>query len=994
MTAPRLFTIAAGAAFLDRLASGILARSHDDPLSLARITVLLPNRRACRSLREAFLRVGGGEAMLLPRIEPLGDLDADALAVEQEELPGIGRSLDLAPAISGAQRQALLTRLVLARDDLALAPDQAAWLAADLGRLIDRVHTEGLGFDNLATLVPDDLADHWRLTLDFLKIVSEAWPAILRDRGVVDAAERRNRILRAQAEIWSSCPPEDPVIAAGSTGSVPATRDLLAVIARMPDGVVVLPGLDRTLDDESWAELEETHPQYGLKRLLSRIDVDRHDVLDWPAPEPPGRGAPDRSALIRETMRPAATTEAWRTAGPADRLAIDGLERIDCPTPREEAAVIALIMRQTLEIPERTAALVTPDRALARRTAAALRRWDIEVDDSGGSRLADTPVGAFLILTADCAAQSGAPLAVLELLKHPLSAGGQSPADFRRAVRGLERAVLRGPRPGGGLDGLQRAIAAAPSNRFDKPENRERLSDWLRDWGEAATPFFDLVAGRAPPGELLAAHGALAERLAATDGEPGPARLWRHEDGEAAALAFSELASALDAFPVIEGRRYPEFLRAFLADTMVRPRYGRHPRLAILGPLEARLQQADAVILGGLNEGTWPPHPQVDPWMSRPMRREFGLPSPERRIGLAAHDFAQLLAAERVVLTRSERVDGSPTVPSRWLLRLDAVLDGVGAGSLSDAAAGPWQGWVRALDAPPSVQPISPPDPRPPVALRPRRLSVTEVGTWMVDPYAIYARHVLRLEPLDAIDADPGAADRGSMIHAALHQFIEEHPGPLPKDALERLLAAGRQAFGALLAYPGVRAFWWPRFVRIGQWFVEAEHKRRPASLPLAGEVRGNLELAGREGRFILAARADRIDRRADGRLAIIDYKTGQIPPRAQMERGYDPQLPLEAVIAMAGGFTGIAAAPVAELSFWRLTGGRQPGREHAIKPEDIDLLADAALRGLESLVALFDDPATPYLSRPRADRVPRFGDYDHLARVHEWSAGPGESQA
>ena len=991
MTPPGLFTITAGRSFLDRLALGILSRAPDDPLELARITVLLPNRRACRSLREAFLRVSDGEAMLLPRIDPLGDLDADTLAVEQEELPGVGRSLDLAPAISGAQRQALLTRLVLARGDLALAPDQAAWLAADLGRLIDRVHTEGVGFGKLADLVPDHLADHWRLTLDFLKIVSEAWPAILRERGVVDAADRRNRILRAQAALWSARPPATPVIAAGSTGSVPATRDLLAVIARMPNGAVVLPGLDHALDDESWAALEESHPQYGMKRLLSRIDADRREVRDWPVPETPRPRAPDRAALIRETMRPAATTEAWRTAGPVDRLAIDGMERIDCPTPREEAAAIALIMRQTLEIPERTAALVTPDRALARRTAAVLRRWGIAVDDSGGNRLADTAVGAFLILIADCAAQSAAPLAVLEVLKHPLAAGGQAPSDFRKTVRAFERAVLRGPRPGGGLDGLARALAAAGADRFDAPEDRERLSDWLRRWTATAAPFFDLVAGRASPGELLAAHGALAESLASTDSEPGPTRLWRHEDGEAAALALSDLASALEAFPVIEGRRYPEFLRAFLAETIVRPRYGRHPRLSIWGPLEARLQQADSVILGGLNEGTWPPHPQVDPWMSRPMRRDFGLPSPERRIGLAAHDFAQLLASERVVLTRSERVDGSPTVPSRWLLRLDAVLDAVGVGPVSGLATGPWLGWIRGLDAPLTVQPMAPPSPRPPVHLRPRRLSVTEVGTWMIDPYSVYARHVLGLEPLEGIDADPGAADRGSMIHAALHRFIEEHPGPLTEDALDRLLDAGRHEFGALLAYPGVRAFWWPRFARIGQWFVETERQRRPASLPLAGEVRGSLKLAGEGKPFTLAARADRIDRRADGRLAIIDYKTGQVPVRASLERGYDPQLPLEAAIAVAGGFAGITAAPVAELSFWRLTGGRQPGREHPIKPEDIDLLAKAAVSGLERLVALFDDPDTPYLSHPRADRVPRFGDYDHLARVLEWSTGPGE---
>jgi ATP-dependent helicase/nuclease subunit B len=422
-----------------------------------------------------------------------------------------------------------------------------------------------------------------------------------------------------------------------------------------------------------------------------------------------------------------------------------------------------------------------------------------------------------------------------------------------------------------------------------------------------------------------------------------------------------------------------------MSGVVVRPRYGGHPRLAIWGPLEARLQHADLLILGGLNEGTWPPEPAVDPWLSRPMRRDFGLPPPERRIGLAAHDFAQALGAPEVVLTRSLRVEGTPMVPSRWLQRLDGLLDSVGLGDALQRVALPLA-WQAMLDRPDAIRPASPPAPRPPVHARPRRLSATQVETWMRDPYAIYARHVLRLRRLDPLDADPGAADRGNFIHRALEEFVAAHPGALPADALDRLLDCGREAFGPALDRPSVWAFWWPRFERIARWFIERERERRGALAASFTERRGELQLPGPAGAFLLTATADRIDAFGDGGLAIIDYKTGQLPKASDVQLGFSPQLPLEAAIAASGGFSGVPDGAVAELAYWRLSGGNPPGEITAIRADAAALAAEAKA-GLERLIAAFDDRGTAYESRPRADSAPRFSDYDHLARVREWSA-------
>jgi ATP-dependent helicase/nuclease subunit B len=420
---------------------------------------------------------------------------------------------------------------------------------------------------------------------------------------------------------------------------------------------------------------------------------------------------------------------------------------------------------------------------------------------------------------------------------------------------------------------------------------------------------------------------------------------------------------------------------------VVRPRFGRHARLAIWGLLEARLQQPDLIVLGGLNEGTWPPQVESDPWLSRPMRRAFGLPAPERRIGAAAHDFVQALGAAQVVMTRAMRVDGAPAVPSRWLLRLETVLRAGGLEGRLGAALEPLL-WQARLDEPEKRRVVAAPEPRPPVVVRPRRLSVTAIETWMRDPYALYAREVLRLTALEPIDADPGAAERGIFIHRALDRFIRAFPRALPDDAEAQLIAFGKAEFGVTLERPGMRTFWWPRFERIARWFVAHERVRRQALTPLGGELAGELRLPGPAGPFILSAKADRIDRDVSGGLLLVDYKTGGLPPPGEVELGFSPQLPLEAAIAASGGFAGVPPGPVAGLEYWRLGGGNPPAEVVPLGENGSDArrLLEEALAGLAALIAEFDDPRTPYRAMPRPERAPRYSDYLHLARVKEWS--------
>ena len=987
---PTVFTIAAGQPFVDVLAAGIRERTDGDGIALARMTVLVPTRRARRSLSEAFLRQSDGRPLLLPRMIALGDMDADEVlfsgGLGNDDGAQAADSLAIAPALSGLRRQILLTRLVMSGPGKP-SPDQAANLAAELARLLDQVHTEGLSFDALETLVPGDFAEHWRETLSFLKILTEAWPTVLEAEQALDAADRRNRVFDAQAKAWRENPPTEPVIAAGSTGSIPATADLLGVVARLPQGDVVLPGLDMEATPEAWAALEASHPQFGMAQLLARLGVDRQDVGPWDPPGTPDRpSAPAR--LINAALTPAGF-DAPSVNTKDTKAALKGITRIESPGPREEAAVIALVMRRALEDEEKTAALVTPDRGLARRVAAELARWGIEVDDSAGVPLAQTPSGVFLRLTARMAADGLAPVALLAALKHPLAAAGMKAGAFRDRVRTLEVELLRGPRPAPGLKGL---TAALKTRRKLPKKTQTDLTALLKDLDSVTAPLTGLMAGKPVPfPDLLRAHVTMAEALAADDEADGATRLWAGDAGEAAAGFVGELLNGPEVLDEITGADYPALLETLMAGNQVRPRYGRHPRLHIWGLLEARMQQADVLILGGLNDGTWPPEAKPSPWMSRPMLAKFGLPSPERRLGQTAHDFSQAFAAPRVVLTRAERVDGTPTVPSPWLLRLDNLLERLGLKKGDEnpfAAAEPWLEWAEALDRPAESRQVTEPRPTPPVESRPRKLSVTRIETWVRDPYAIYAREILRLKPLDHIDAEPGPMERGIIVHEALDRFQKAHLGDLPDDALRRLLEIGRGVFDENLAHPGVEAFWWPRFERVAGWFIGYERDRRQAGFKTVGsEVMGELVIKGNAGEFLLTARADRIDLDAAIGLAIVDYKTGQAPSAKQVETFFSPQLSLEAAIAGKGGFDGIDPGPVAQLVYLELPGGREPGKEKALKL-DVAKTAEGAVAGLTKWVREFDDPKTPYLSSPRVMFLQHYGDYDHLARVKEWRGG------
>ena len=1037
----RVFNVPSSAPFLHtvisalvdgRLIAGFDARAN--PERLADATLYLPTRRAGRMAREVFLDVLQTDAVMLPRIVALGSVDEDELEFSDDGQLGGSDASMLPPKLDDLERKLTLARLVAAWAKLQPAslvvgsPASTLSLAGDLARLMDDMVTRGVGWDALDGIVPDDLDIYWQHTLKFLKIAKETWPAYLAQIERIEPAARRDMLIAAEAKRLVTNQ-RGPVIAAGSTGSMPATAKFLQAIAQLPQGAVVLPGLDTNLDDAAWDSIGGavtagdpvatpaawSHPQFALHGLLARFGIKRRHVEPLAIPAAHGR-----EVLTSETMRPATSSEKWHTQL-ADKViaqriasATEGLALIEAANPEMEALAIAVAMREARE-QNLTAALVTPDRALARRVMASLGRWNLTFDDSGGDSLMDTSVGIFARLAAQTIAEELAPPSLLALLKHPLFRLGQAQGAYTKAIGDLELALLRGTRPAAGSEGLARDFARfraelgklrrKETSAIHRSEPRAQLDEvsldavqtLIADLADAFRPLEDLKPGKLHDLiEYAARHSDVLKRLSADD--TGTSLTFEDSDGSALSKAFDDLFQACGlsaddkAAPsglTLAPRDYPDVFQTAFGDRIVR-RPQSVASLRIYGPLEARLTECDRVILGGLVEGVWPPAPRVDPWLSRPMRHQLGLDLPERRIGLSAHDFAQLLGTRDVILSRAAKVGGAPAVASRFLHRMEAVA-GKDRWARVRERGDTYVRYANELDRPDNVMPMPRPEPKPDVALRPLSMSVTEIEDWLRDPYTIYAKRILKLIPLDPVDMPLTAADRGSAIHEALGEFTARFATGLPDDVAGALREIGSTHFAPLMERPEARALWWPRFLRIADWFAGWEARRRTDVVRVAAEIRGEIPIRLDNGRtFRLSARADRIEHRLENRYAILDYKTGQPPSAKQVRLGLSPQLTLEAAILRRGGFDNIpASASVSELVYVRLSGNNPPGKATVLELKQTpDEAADEALRELEGLIRKFENQETPYRSVVLPMWENRYGNYDNLARIKEWSAG------
>ena len=955
----RVFATPPGVDFPRVLVDGLRNRfAEQPPEALARVQLVVNTRRTALRVRELFDQ---GPPCLLPRVSLVTDL---------------GESTDLAqipPAIPPLRRRLELTQLIAKLLDQ--QPDLAARsslfdLSDSLAALIDEMHDEGVSPDAIRNLDVSDMSGHWARAQAFIGIADHFTQT---DTDALDPLARQRHVVENLIARWQEVPQQHPIILAGSTGSRGTTMMLMQAVARLPQGALVLPGYDFYQPEQVWHGLDEAlssedHPQYRFRKLMLELDLQPDQVLPWTEDQPP---SPARNKLISLALRPAPVTDAWMSEGP-ELTDLGGATKdvtlIEAHSPRSEALAIALRLRQAVEIGQ-TAALVTPDRMLTRQVSSALDRWNIKPDDSAGLPLQQSPPGRFLRHVAGLFARRLDNEALLTLLKHPLCHGGADRGTHLLHTRDLELDMRRHGPPFPNKDSLD-----AFAKRAKAP--KEWIC-WVVDFvcnqcNPSKQPLVDWVAQLRELAEVISAGSS---------GAPGT--LWDKNAGQMAHKVMSGLEAEAQHGGAMTAHDFANLLGALLAGEEVHDREETHPHLMIWGTLEARVHGAELLILGGLNEGSWPRTVTPDPWLNRQMRNAAGLLLPERRIGLSAHDFQQAAGAAEVILTRATRSDDAETVPSRWLNRLTNLLQGLPDQGGTDALAAMrkrgqlWLSWAETLEHAPRIEAAHRPSPRPPLATRPRQLSVTEIKRLIRDPYAIYARHVLRLRPLDPLVQAPDALLRGIVLHKILEQFVRESALDPALLTRENFLKRVDDLLSEHVAWPTARILWLARLERITDSFLSAEAQRHGDGGPVAFEAAMKLTLSPLD--FTITGRADRIDLNNRGAMRIIDYKTGVLPTENQQAR-FDKQLLIESAIAQQGGIEGFDPLPVAQAIFVGV-GGAYKEVEAPLNNEP----AEKVLFDLALLISAYLDPNQGFSSRRMLHKDTDTGNYDHLARFGEW---------
>ena len=959
---PRVFAVPLGVDFPRAVVEGLNHRTCDlSPEALARTHLVLNTRRMQRRIRALF---DAGPSRLLPRQMLLTDLVQYLQHPAPPVIPKLRRRLELAQ---------LVATLIEREPDL--APRSAIYdLADSLANLIDEMQGEGVPPTAVQSLDVTDMSGHW---LRALKFISIAETLVNNDAALgLDPEARQRWIVSALIRHWRDQPPQHPILLAGSTGSRGTTSQLMQAIARLPQGALILPGFDTDMASDVWESLDadpeggdlaEDHPQFRYLKLLKALDLHPSEVPLWSDKH---AYAPERNRAVSLSLRPAPVTDAWMIEGPK----LKGLGKgfadvtlVEAPDPRSEAQTIALRLRQAAE-EDQTAALITPDRMLTRQVAAALDRWNILADDSAGQPLHLSAPGRFLRHVAQLFVRPLDGEMLLTLLKHPLTHSGADRNKHLLLSRDYELHLRRKGPPCPDAETLIHWGQAQPEGA---------------EWGTwAAEQFTDrAVSGNLPLETWTSLLRNSAEAISSGSGGL-PGRVWQGDAGEAAFSVICELSDEAGSGGEMSAKDFADLLGSLLQKAEVRSAIAPHPNIMIWGTLEARVQGADLVILGGLNEGSWPGSPQPDPWLNRSLRRKAGLLVPDRQIGLSAHDFQQAIASKEVWLTRAIRNDDAETVPSRWINRLTNLLDGVpdadGPNTLRDMRARGkyWLGQAALLDHAPRTNLAVRPSPRPPTFARPRQLSVTEIKTLIRDPYAIYARRVLDLAPLDPLVPEADALSRGVVLHLVLERFVKDtadNPDVLTR---EHLMNVAAHVLKHEVPWSTAQRLWLARIAKFSEWFIEREKQRQLVAKPANFEARLKREISNLG--FFLTGMADRLDRDAAGDLHIYDYKTSSAPTKAEQTH-FDKQLLLEAAIAENTGVEGVEPAPVARAVFIGL------GKQTEVDAPLVEEPTHKVWSDFEALIEKYLSSEQGFTSRRMLQKDSDVGRYDHLARFGEW---------
>lgn len=1015
---PNVFTIEPNRSFLKSLAKTLdkeLLKSEEDKLLWSDTIILLPTKRAARALAQEFMDVRDEQATILPRIRTLGDIDPDDMNLHELDF-------DNSPTISTMARKFILAQLIAKKNEVEgwrgdpVAALGGADALADLLESAELVAIGGNGIDwsKLDDLVKNkELAEHWQKSTEFLKIITAMWPQYLKDNGLIDPATKRRQSIEKLAQNWEINPPKHPVIIAGSTGAIPATRELMRVVSRLQKGAIILPGLDKQMG-KAWDFIknEEGHPQRILHDTIAHIGVVRDEVRNWPDDDITPDYLKARRIILNEALTPKDATADWlnrvNEIGKENiKKGLEGISLIKAESEDEEANAIAIEMRKTLEEDGKTCVLITPNQDITRRVCSKMAKWNIRLDNSSGMSISETSLGIYFELVMKILGDNSEPNALVALLNHPNTNFGMDKWELRLAASELEIEFLRCARRDYCLNDLLKRIEDEEAYNLAKHEDNKPKYEKSKNLVLNIIKTFEEIGDFTGNNVTDVAQYFLTacEAIAKSDDIEGDI-IWKGQSGNAAASFFNDVFEHGHLYGAPNLEKGLEIIASLMVKIVVRP-INAHPRLAILGPLEARLLRYDKYILAGLDEGVWPKPPDIDPFLSRPMRKELGLQARDLRISLSAHDFAQMAANPNVIITSCAKRGGSPAVLSRWLWRIITLTNGAMG---KEEAKKELDKGAESLKLARQIAPKKDdkkydvaPKPKPPIDARPNEFSATQIETWIRDPYKIYAQKILNLRELDPIGGEVSSKERGTAIHAAMERIINWQENP-PKNPEAELMLYFREE----LEKAGFT----------GDDLEEEVENLKPSAALLAKNEIEKLKkgyhfyaekwisttLETQAGALKLKAKVDRIDvlNGKDEATEIWDFKTGLPPSDKEISILKAPQLPVTALILSQRPRTGFEYGKVTGFGHIKIGGKNPQIRPYefgkAKRGGDTNLTQDEMIERTQNtlnyLYETYSDPNMPYLSKPRPKFVKR-GNYedmiDRLARRIEWANAESE---
>lgn len=934
---PQIFTVPAGYSIATLAAQHFMASVARADWS--RTVMLVPNRRSCQVMRQALLAELKVEAALLPCILPLAEVGNELITLIGSAALELLDSIP--PAMDVAQHRYLLASYVEAFERGRMGGstlEHTLALTDSLLELQERAARHGITLtqQNIRPLLHADFAEHWKQSLEFLAILTDHWPAIEEESGFTTTAAREVRLMEALATHWQQSPADYPVFAIGSSASQPATATLLTTIAELPQGAVILPGIDPSIALEDWHAVTAGHPLFHLKQFLDR----------WPLmPAQITALAPATPNLWLEALAPAEIIPHWRTR-PMPRH--EALHLIPCAHAEEEARVISLLLRERLEEQGAQIALITPDEGLMTRVAKQMQRYGIRIDRMSSGTLANTETGSLWANLTSCLSAPESPMLLRQLLHHPLLAfAPELLAGLEAGWHGINRTRC---------GQLPRHAAALASHL-----QYASLKNFVQQLADAA--------GKEQPASAWVQHVTTLLSLINTS-----------QNGEGAEAVEAELGriSYADRFGPLSAHSF----RALITERLATPRRDiglrTHPRIHLLTPVEARLQHFDRVILANMQDSIWPGLSPANPWLNLAAEKALGLPTPEEKISLMAHDVLMLGSGRDVFLTYPKRAGGSPVSRSRFIERIVTLLaaHGINEKAITSEHYVRWAAMRHVADYAPEPAAM----PKPAREQRPRRLKVTSIEKLFTDPYAIYAEYVLGLAALKDIDATPEPSDFGNLAHKAAERLAKHWDEKGQSATQAELEAIAQTSLRELSERPNIDIFWRRRLVD-GLRFIDTEEAKRRAqltSVTCEDTIEGAIALADGES-LTLHGRIDRVEYAASG-TRIIDHKTGDIASEKDIRSGKAPQLLAYALLMR------LHEEAVETVEYWALPKRGEIGEVRSVQPDAEEM---AALKA--NLCAAFEqmlDANIPLLAKPFIGTPDqKLGtDYDGISRYDEWA--------